>query len=239
MTVVQWSAAARVSGSDADQWHRDTSSCTCVSPCTCASVHNRSDRPSPQSNRPVGWERKKKRRIRRHTGPLHAARVRRRGERGGRRNKDADCCANEVTRITKRRKQRHRAASGAAQQRRNPQRCDASGVAASAAASLSPITLSCRCCHWMYSSSRSILTPLHPSSPPSAMSTVNRPSRDALLARPLQHNPHWADVTPLKQDDGEAEGALAVVPIKSADNRNTRRQTAVRQPSGGATALFL
>ena len=40
-------------------------------------------------------------------------------------------------------------------------------------------------------------------------------TREEILARPLQHNKHWADVTPIKQDDGEEQGALPVVPIKS------------------------
>ena len=71
------------------------------------------------------------------------------------------------------------------------------------------------------------------------MSIVDGPSRDALLARPLQHNPHWADVTPLKQDDGEAEGALAVVPIKSADKVKHEQEDDGATAQGGATALLL
>jgi len=47
-------------------------------------------------------------------------------------------------------------------------------------------------------------------SPPAGLESA---SRDAILARPLQHNRLWADVTPLKQDDGESQGCTPVVPI--------------------------
>jgi protein farnesyltransferase/geranylgeranyltransferase type-1 subunit alpha len=47
----------------------------------------------------------------------------------------------------------------------------------------------------------------------SAASPPSPATRAALLARPLQQNRHWADVQPLKQDDGEAQGQMPVVPI--------------------------
>lgn len=161
MTVVQWSAAARVSGSDGDQCHRDTSSYTCVSPCTCARVAAAVAPPVAPVESAAWLGKQEEEEEEANQPPLaHCCTRHTKGEsERGRRNKGCRLACRrgdagpEAAKAATHSGERCSAARGEILSAATP-------AVVAASASLSSISLSCRCCHWMCSSSHSILTPL-------------------------------------------------------------------------------